>query len=146
MNYARLASAAVVGTIVDGLYGFVVYGILLSGQFADFPGVYRSRETASAYMPYLFLGILVAMIAAAYIYAKGYEGGSGVVEGARFGAAVGVFAVGYDVIVNFATLNVGRRLAASVAIAAFVEWIIDGAVIGAVYKPAPGATRRAAAV
>jgi hypothetical protein len=40
------------------------------------------------------------MVAAGYIYAKGYEGGSGIAEGARFGAAIGLFAVGYAAIVN----------------------------------------------
>jgi hypothetical protein len=42
-------------------------------------------------------------------------------------------------------MNLGRRLTLFMAAAALVEWIIDGAVIGLVYKPA-AATRRATAV
>ena len=42
----------------------------------------------------MFAGILVAMIAAAFIYAKGYEGGAGVQEGVRFGALIGLFMAG----------------------------------------------------
>jgi len=97
-------------------------------------------------MPFLFLGILVAMFAATYMYAKGYEGGSGVQEGVRFGAAVGVLMIGYVAIVNYAVLNIGRRLAGSLAAAGFVEWLVLGLVIGLIYKPAVTATRRGAGV
>jgi hypothetical protein len=50
------------------------------------------------------------MFAATYIYAKGYEGGSGVEEGLRFGAVVGVFVVGYTAIVNYAIQNIGPNV------------------------------------
>ena len=44
---------------------------------------------------------------------------------------------------NFAVLNIGSRLAASMVIAGLVEWTIVGVVIGLVYRPAPSAARRA---
>jgi hypothetical protein len=136
MNYGRLLMAAVAATIVDGIYGFVVYGNLLTSQFAQYPGVFRPADVGMSFMPYLFGGIFVAMLGAAFIYAKGYEGGSGVAEGARCGAALGVFAIGYAVIVAYATTNVGTRLTCLMAAAAFGEWIINGIVIGLVYKRA----------
>jgi len=36
----------------------------------------------------MFCGILVGMSAVTWIYAKGYEGGSGLQEGLRFGATL----------------------------------------------------------
>jgi hypothetical protein len=98
-----------------------------------------------SYMPFLMLGVLVAAIGATYIYAKGYEGSSGVAEGARFGAVIGVFVVGISII-NYAVLNIGRRLAVSMALAGFVEWVLLGIVIGLVYKPAAVAAPRRAGV
>jgi hypothetical protein len=92
-------------------------------------------ETQGTYMPFLFGGILLAMFAAAYIYAKGYEGGSGFQEGMRFGALIGLLMVGYVGIVNYSMLSLGRRLAGSMAIACLAEWILAGIVIGIVYKP-----------
>ena len=41
MNTTRLALAALAATVVDGIYGFAVYGNVLSGQFGAFPGVFR---------------------------------------------------------------------------------------------------------
>jgi hypothetical protein len=141
MNYARLALAAVAATVFDACYGFLVYGVLLAPEFARYPGVYRSNEAGQAYLPLMFVGVLIAIVAVAIIYAKGYEGGSGLAEGARFGLLLGVFVVFAFASVNYATLNVGRRLAVMVAAAAFFEWLVVGMVIGLVYKPVPGSAR-----
>jgi hypothetical protein len=145
MNYARLAAAAAAAWIVDGLYGFVVYGNLLSNEFAKYPGVFRPLEAMNAKMPFLFAGLLLTMSVAAYIYAKGYEGGVGLMEGARFGALIGVFLAGMT-LGNYAVFNIGGGLALSMAVAALVEWTIVGAVIGLVYRPAPSAARGVAGV
>jgi hypothetical protein len=145
MNYTRLALAAAAAWVADGIYGFIVYGNLLTAEFAQYPGVFRPLEAMNAKMPFLFAGLLIMMLVAAFIYAKGYEGGAGFPEGARFGALIGLF-MAATALGNFAILNIGSRLAASLAIAGLVEWTIVGVVIGLVYRPAPSATRRAAGV
>ena len=144
MNYGRLALAAVAAWVVDAVYGFIVYGTILSSEFGRYPAIYRPNDVAPGYMPILFGGILLAMLVASYIYAKGYEGGSGVQEGMRFGVLVGLLVFGYVGVVNYAILNIGRRLAGSLGIAGLVEWTIAGMVIGAVYKPAAQSKSRSA--
>jgi Protein of unknown function (DUF1761) len=141
MNYARLALAAVAATIFDAVYGFLVYGMLLAPEFARYPGVYRSNEAGQAFLPLMFCGLLIAIVAVAVIYAKGYEGGSGAAEGVRFGFLLGVFVVFAFAAVNYAVLNVGRKIAVMTAAAGFVEWLAIGLVIGLVYRPAPGSPR-----
>jgi hypothetical protein len=136
MNYGRLALAAVAAWLVDAVYGFTVYGTVLSGEFGRYPSIYRPTDSQAAYMPILFAGILLATFVASYVYAKGYEGGSGVQEGMRFGVLIGLIVFGYVGMVNYAILSIGRRLAGSLAIAGLVEWTLLGIVIGAVYKPA----------
>ena len=136
MNYARLAMAAVAATVFDAVYGFGVYGTLLAPEFAKYPEVYRSNEAGMAFLPMMFVGLFFAMVAAAMIYAKGYEGGSGLAEGVRFGLLLGVFVVLAFVFVNYATLIINRKLTGMVAVAAFVEWALIGTIIGLVYKPA----------
>jgi hypothetical protein len=42
--------------------------------------------------------------------------------------------------------NIGQALAGKMVIAAFLEMLIDGIVLGLVYKPAPAVSRRAAGV
>ena len=141
MNYARLALAAVAATIFDAVYGFVVYGMLLAPEFGRYPGIYRSNEAGMAFLPLMFAGLFIAIVAVAVIYAKGYEGGSGAAEGARFGFLLGVFVVFAFVAVNYAVLNVGRKIAVMTAAAGFVEWLAIGLVIGLIYRPAAGSPR-----
>ncbi len=134
MNYSRLAIAAVVAAVVDMVYGYCVYGIGMAGQFAAAPGVFRPMEAVNGNIPLMVLGTLVGMLAAVYIYAKGYEGGSGAQEGLRFGILVGVLMIGYVLVGDYVTMNIGRRLAVSLAIGTLVEWIVVGVTIGLVYK------------
>ena len=142
MNFARVVAAGVAATVWDSIYGFCVYGILLAPEFEKYPNVYRSAEVGSSYLPLMFAGILVAMIAAAFIYAKGYEGGSGVAEGARFGFLLAVFVNCVFVGVNYATLNINKKITVMLAAAGFVEWLVAGIVIGLVYKGTPNAGAR----
>ena len=150
MNYSRLALAAVAATVVDGVYGFLIYGQVIGSEFARYPAIYRSNETQTAYLPLMFVGILFAMFVAAYLYAKGYEGGSGMQEGMRFGVLVGLLMVGYVAGVDYAIMRIGKRMALYIGLAGLVEWIVIGTVIGLVYKPAASASgvtsRRAAGV
>ena len=146
MNFGRVVAAAVAATVWDAIYGFCVYGVLLAPQFAKYPNVYRSNEAGMAFLPLMFAGIFVAMVVATMIYVKGYEGGSGVAEGARFGFLLAVFIVCAFVGVNYATLNINKRITAMLAMAGFLEWLVAGIVIGLVYKGDAGAARKRAAV
>ena len=141
MNYARLVLAAVAATVFDAVYGFLVYGMLLAPEFARYPGVYRTNEAGQAFLPLMFAGLFIAILAVGIVYAKGYEGGSGVAEGGRFGLLLGVFVVFAFAAVNYAVLNIGRRLALMIAAAGFVEWLAIAVVIGLVYRPSSGSRR-----
>lgn len=145
MNYARLVGAAFAGTLVDAIYGVIVYGTLLRPEFARYPDVYRPPDAPPVYLASMFVGILVAMIVATTIYGKGYEGrGAGAAEGARFGITLGLLVGVFFASVSYGTLNIGRRLAAEMAVAGIFEWTLVGAAIGAVYRPAPAAKARRA--
>ena len=89
MNTTRVALAAVAATLADAVYGFIVYGDLLVGDFAAFPAMFRSAETGAAYLPVMFACILVGMIAVSCIYARGYEGRSGGLSGSSISARNG---------------------------------------------------------
>jgi hypothetical protein len=141
MNLPRLALAAVAATIWDVVFGVVVYGMLLSPEFAKYPAVYRATPEGMAYLPLMFGGIFIAIVVAVMIYAKGYEGGSGAAEGIRFGILLGVFVVFAFAGVNYGVLNLGRRLAVMVAAAGFVEWFGIGTIIGLTYRPAARSPR-----
>jgi len=145
MNYARLLAAAVAATIVDGLYGFVVWGKVLNSEFGRYPAIYRPAGDTSGFV-LMFAGIFVAMCCAAWAFAKGYEGGSGLAEGLKFGIVIALVVGAYFSGANYGTMRIGKRMALTYLAGAFGEWLVAGLVIGLVYKTAARNARRAAGV
>ena len=140
MNYSRIAIAGLAATVAFFLYGYLVFGLLIAKEYAPYPGVYRSAAAIQPYVPLGLVSTLLAMGVLAAIYVKGYEGGSGLKEGLHFGLLVGLFMVCAVVGDEYVTLNIGRGLAIAMAAGRLVEWIVVGATIGLVYKPAVART------
>jgi hypothetical protein len=138
MNYPRILIASVCAFVTYFIYGGILFGLLpwLRTEFAKYPAVYRSQEGIKSVMPFGMFAMFVALAAIAMLYAMVYSGGSGVVEGARFGALIGIFAIGSFVVHNYVNLNIGLKLTIQQSIAYFVQWVLVGIVIGIVYKPA----------
>jgi hypothetical protein len=87
-------------------------------------------------MPGGMAAMFLAMLVLAVMYAMLYKGGSGLVEGTRFGTLVGVFAVCAFVVHNYVNLNIGLKLTLQQSVAYFVEWAVTCIVIGLIYRPA----------
>ena len=136
MNYLRLAMAAFAAWIAYFAVGGLVFGKLIADYYRPYPAVYRSQEAVMSRFPVGIGGMLIAMLALAWIYAKGYESGSGGMEGLRFGLLIGIFVVGAVVGDEYVTLNIGGKLALVMAAGRLFGWAITGVVIGLVYKPA----------
>ena len=69
-------------------------------------------------------------------YAKGYEGGSGVMEGIRFGLLIGIMVDAFAMIWYWVTIPISATLGIYMLIDGIVEPVIYGAIVGAIYKPA----------
>jgi Protein of unknown function (DUF1761) len=133
MNFMRLALAVVGATIADFVYGFVVYGNLLASSFLAQGGIYRSAEDQMANMPLGAAGILLALTAAAMLFAVSSFRGLG--GGLQFGLLLAVFVIGTGVVPNYATINMTEDHASRMVLAAFGELLVCGAVIGSIYRP-----------
>ena len=137
MNYGRIALATVGGFVGYFAAGFAILSLVpqMMNEYQKYSAVYRSREGQMAFMPALMAATLVAILVLTMLYAMVYRGGSGLAEGARFGALIGVFAVCVYVVHNYVTLNIGLKLTLMQAVAYFVQWTVAGTVIGLLYKP-----------
>jgi len=138
MNFSRIALAALgafVAYFVLGGLSFVV-APSLANEFRKYPAVYRSQEDIKSVMPAGMAAMFLAMVVLAVIYAMLYQNGSGIVEGARFGALIGVFSVCAFVMHNYVNLNIGLKLTLEQEAAYFVEWLVTGIVIGLIYRRA----------
>jgi hypothetical protein len=138
MNYPRILLASLCAFVTYFIYGGILFGILpwLRTEFAKYPDVYRSQDGIKSTMPFGMLAMFVALVAITVLYAMLCPTGSDIAAGARFGALIGIFAVGSFVIHNYVNLNIGLRLTIQQSIAYFVQWALVGIVIGLTYKPA----------
>ena len=135
MNPKRIMMAAVAGFITFFIYGGVVFGKLLANDYTPYTNVYRSMDQMQQHMAVGALSSIAAIIVLVLMYAKGYEGGRGAGEGARFGLLIGIFAACTHIADNYVVLQIGGLLAAKMALASLGEWTLVGLVIGLVYRP-----------
>jgi hypothetical protein len=137
MYLTRIFLAALGAFVAYFALGGLLFGLLpiMRNEFMKYPAVYRSQEGIKKIMPFGMIAMFVAMLALAVIYALLYQGDSGLAEGARFGALIGVFSVCSFVIHNHVNLNIGAKLTLQQSVAYFVEWLGVGIVIGLIYSP-----------
>lgn len=138
MNWMRVVLAALGGFVAYFATGGLMFVAMpwMKTEFKKYPAVYRPHESIMKVMPAGMAAMFVSIAVLAVIYAMGYRVGWGVVEGARFGALIGVFAMGAFTVHNFVNLNIGWKLTVEQSVAYFVEWVVVGVVIGVIYRPA----------
>ena len=136
VNYGRILLAAIGGFVAYFAFGFLVFGALpvLREEYAKYPTVYRNQDGIKRAMPIGMAAMFVAIAVLAALYAMSCQRGFGPLDGARFGALIGLFAVCSFVLHNHVNLNIGWALTWKQAIAYFIEWTIVGTVIGWIYK------------
>jgi hypothetical protein len=134
MNIARVVAAAVVAWIVSlGIGFFVNYVLLADLALANTPPM-RPEAEITGMLPMGFGFLLAGFFAFAYAYAKGYEGGNGVLEGVRFGLLVAVIIIGFAGIWQYIVFPITASLSVAIIVDTLVELTIYGAIVGAIYK------------
>jgi len=133
MNFARVAASAVVAWIVHLGVSFVVNNVVLADLYAQHARVFRPETEMNLALG--FGATLIGFFVFAYAYAKGYEGGTGAVEGLRYGVVIGLLLACFTVAWNYVVLPVSGALAAAWMVDTIVEMAIYGVVVGLIYKP-----------
>jgi hypothetical protein len=142
MNFTRIALAAVAALVAYFIVGGIFFAIPVFGaEFAKYPAVYRTGDAINSVMAVGVFGLLLAMGAAATIFARIYPQGAGIKAGISFGVLLAVFQLGSFVLHSHMLLNIGGRLSALQGIANTAEWIVAGIVISLVYRGAPFRTQ-----
>ena len=135
MNFPRVAMAAIAAWILSLPIGYLVNEVILADVFAANAAALRPHDVIQSNLPLGFGFMLVGFFVFAYAYAKGYEGGSGVIEGVRFGVLVALMIVCFAIVWFYATTPINTTMFAAMAIDYIVEYSIYGAVVAAIYKP-----------
>jgi hypothetical protein len=93
-----------------------------------------------ANVPLGFVATLVGFFVFAYMYAKGYEGTNGTVEGVRFGVLVALLVCCFGIVWQYVVYPISGSMLVAMVIDVIAETALYGAIVGSIYKPA---TKRA---
>ena len=135
MHFSRLALAALTSWAAFLLVGSLVHGVLLTDLYAQQSSGVRNESVS----PVVGFGVApIGFFAFSYAYAKGYEGGSGLQEGMRFGVLVAIMLITFAAVWGYVIFPISGRLAMALAIDYVVEFAIYGMIVGSIYRPRPG--------
>jgi hypothetical protein len=136
MNISRILLAGFAAFAIYFVLGGLAFSIpSMKDEFRKHPAVYRSQEGIKTVMPVGMVAMLLGMLTLAVLYALIYRGGSGLTEGARFGALIALYSLCSFVIHNYVNLNISWKLTLQQGVAYSIEWLAVGVVIGLIYKP-----------
>jgi hypothetical protein len=122
--------AALAAFVVLFVYGFAVYGTLLASYMEGaLEGIGRAE---SPLWPYFFRYAIMALVMA-FIYPKGYEGGTPWLEGLRFGLLTGVLLAAAMALDFYGLLPISGSAMLVMFIPELIGLGITGMVIGAIY-------------
>jgi hypothetical protein len=133
MNAKKFLLAFIAAFIFIFLWGWLYNGVILKSVYAETPGLWRPQAETISLFHWIILGQAVLVFAFIVIYAAGFSGG-GVAAGVRLGVMVEIMAIGARMMV-YAVQPIPAKNIVYSSLGGFVEMIVIGAIVGAIYKP-----------
>jgi len=136
MNFGRVAIAALVSWFAHlGLSG-LIWGTILPDLIRQHASLLRTPSETNLVLGYG--ASLVGFFVFAYAYAKGYEGGAGLVEGLRYGVLIGLLMAIFGGVWGYVMLPISAVFATATIVDCIIEMAVYGAIVGLIYKPVAG--------
>jgi hypothetical protein len=128
----RFIIAFIAAFIFIVLWGWFFNGVLLKDVSAEVQSLFRPREEIMSLFHWIIIGQAGLALAFVMIYASGFARG-GIAVGVRLGIMVEIFAVGARCAI-YATQPFPAKLLVLISIGGFIEMIVTGVIVGAVYR------------
>ena len=116
-------------------WGWFYNGVLLKGVSVEVQNLFRPREEIMGMLHWIIIGQAGLALSFIIIYASGFAGG-GIAAGVRLGIMLEFLAVSARCAI-YATQPFPAKLLVLISIGGFIEMIVTGVIVGAIYKPAP---------
>lgn len=134
----RFWTSGIVLTVVAGLLGFVIHGLLLKGDYSALGAIMRSDEDASHYMfPWMLLADIAYGFGITWIYRQGYTATrSAIGQGLRCGFAIALASTIPMFLIYYAVEPLPGMLVCKQLAFSTVQMLILG-VLASMLNPAP---------
>jgi hypothetical protein len=120
------------------LWGWLLNGVFLKDVYAQTPNLWRPQGEMISLFHWIIIGQAFIVFSFVMIYASGFAGG-GVIAGIRLGVLLEIAAIGMR-LGFYAVQPIPGKLILYGSISGLIEMIVVGAMVGAIYKPAPART------
>ena len=135
MNTKRLALAALAVYVATQALNYLIHQVWLGPTYQSLASIWRPEAEMQSKMWVMFITSAFFSFFFCYIFAKGYEG-KGILEGARFGAVIGLFyslPVTYE---SYVVYPLPYHLVMQWFMAGFATCIVLGMIAAAIYRKA----------
>jgi len=133
MNWKKFFIAFVAAFIFIFLWGWIYNGVLLKDIYAQTQSLWRPRAETMSLFHWIILGQAGLAFVFVMIYGSGFAGG-GVAAGIKLGIMLELLAISMRFMI-YATQPLPAELLVLWSIGGFIEMIVTGAIVGAIYKP-----------
>ena len=130
----RFVFAFLAAFIFIFLWGWFYNGVLLKDVVAEVQSLFRPREEIMSLFHWIIIGQAGLALSFVMIYATGFAGG-GIAAGVRLGIMLEILAVSARCAI-YATQPFPAKFLVLVSVGGFIEMIVTGLIVGAIYKPA----------
>ena len=84
----RFLFSAISAIVLLIVFGYLVHGVLLAGDYARVPNLFRSQEEQTRYLPFVLAAQVIAGLALVWLYRLTRSSGPTILRGVQFGLAV----------------------------------------------------------
>jgi hypothetical protein len=134
----RFILAFIAAYVFIFFWGWLLNGILLKDIYAETPNLWRPQSEMMSLFHWIIIGQALIVFSFVMIYASGFAGGV-VGAGIRLGILLEIAGIGMRM-GFYAVQPIPGKLILYGSAAGLIEMVIVGALVGAIYKPAPART------
>ena len=122
--------------VVTMLLGFVVHAVLLDGDYAALPNLYRGEQDGQAHMQWLLIAHLFLAIGLTWVYRQGRGADPWLAQGLRFGLAIAVLTTIPNFLTYYAVQPNPGLLVAKQIVFDTLAMLVAGVAVAALNRPA----------
>jgi hypothetical protein len=134
LNVKKWLLASIAVFVAMWLLDYLVHGVLLMKEYVINAKYFLPAAVMTARMPFMFTAQVLLSLLLVLLYSQGYTGKGSVTEGVRYGIYVGLL---FNLPMSFSSYFMYAfpvKLLILWAVFGFLQFVIYGAIIGAMYK------------
>ena len=131
----RFWIAGIAASVLVFVLGFLVHGVLMTGDYMEIKHMFRPEKEAMSFMPLMIVAHVIMGFALAWIYSQGVSGDSWLTQGLRFGVAAVLLVTVPWYLIYYSVQPWPASTAVKMIVFDGISLIITSIVVAYIYRP-----------